>query len=127
MTGGAIAAEHVERFRHAIARRSTREPLQHITGQAYFRALTLAVGPGVFVPRPETEGVVQFGIDALRTVAVPAPIAVDLGSGSGAIAIAMDTEVPNAVVYAVEAVARGTALDPSERRCPRRHGATRRG
>ncbi|MFJ2979603.1 peptide chain release factor N(5)-glutamine methyltransferase [Curtobacterium sp. NPDC087082] len=102
MTGGAIAAEHVERFRHAVARRVTREPLQHITGEAYFRALTLAVGPGVFVPRPETEGVVQFGIDALRAVPVPSPVAVDLGSGSGAIAIAMDTEVPNAVVYAVE-------------------------
>ncbi|WP_083294952.1 peptide chain release factor N(5)-glutamine methyltransferase [Curtobacterium sp. BH-2-1-1] len=102
MTGGAIAAEHVERFRHAVARRATREPLQHITGEAYFRALTLAVGPGVFVPRPETEGVVQFGIDALRAVPVPSPVAVDLGSGSGAIAIAMDTEVPNAVVYAVE-------------------------
>ncbi|MGU3408510.1 peptide chain release factor N(5)-glutamine methyltransferase [Microbacterium sp. M1A1_1b] len=102
MTGGAIAPEHVDRFRQAVARRSTRVPLQHITGQAHFRALTLAVGPGVFVPRPETEGVVQFGIDALRATAVPEPIAVDLGSGSGAIAIAMDTEVPNALVYAVE-------------------------
>ncbi|MFS0730728.1 peptide chain release factor N(5)-glutamine methyltransferase [Curtobacterium sp. 1P10AnD] len=102
LTGGAIATEHVDRFRHAVARRATREPLQHITGVAYFRALTLAVGPGVFVPRPETEGVVQFGIDALRATALPSPVAVDLGSGSGAIAIAMDTEVPNAVVYAVE-------------------------
>ncbi|MBT1677818.1 peptide chain release factor N(5)-glutamine methyltransferase [Curtobacterium flaccumfaciens pv. flaccumfaciens] len=102
MIGGSITPEHVERFRQAVARRATREPLQHITGQAYFRALTLAVGPGVFVPRPETEGVVQFGIDALRATAVPSPIAVDLGSGSGAIAIAMDTEVPNALVYAVE-------------------------
>jgi release factor glutamine methyltransferase len=102
MTGGAIASEHVERFRHAVARRATREPLQHVTGVAYFRALTLAVGPGVFVPRPETESVVQFGIDGLRATAVPEPIAVDLGSGSGAIALAMDTEVPNAVVYAVE-------------------------
>nr|WP_228504959.1 peptide chain release factor N(5)-glutamine methyltransferase [Curtobacterium sp. VKM Ac-1395] len=102
MTGGTIAGEHVDRFRQAVARRATRLPLQHITGEAHFRALTLAVGPGVFVPRPETEGVVQFGIDALRAAAVPEPIAVDLGTGSGAIAIAMDTEVPNALVYAVE-------------------------
>ncbi len=121
MTGGAIAPEHVERFRHAVARRATREPLQHITGEAHFRALTLAVGPGVFVPRPETEGVVQFGIDALRAVAVPAPVAVDLGSGSGAIAIAMDTEVPNAVVYAVE---RSTEALPWTRRNVAAHGGT---
>ncbi|WP_092387296.1 peptide chain release factor N(5)-glutamine methyltransferase [Curtobacterium sp. YR515] len=121
MTGGAIAAEHVERFRHAVARRVTREPLQHITGEAYFRALTLAVGPGVFVPRPETEGVVQFGIDALRAVPVPSPVAVDLGSGSGAIAIAMDTEVPNAVVYAVE---RSPEALPWTRRNIDAHGGT---
>lgn len=121
MTGGAIAAEHVERFRHAVARRATREPLQHITGEACFRALTLAVGPGVFVPRPETEGVVQFGIDALRAVPVPSPVAVDLGSGSGAIAIAMDTEVPNAVVYAVE---RSSEALPWTRRNIDAHGGT---
>ncbi|MBT1611562.1 peptide chain release factor N(5)-glutamine methyltransferase [Curtobacterium poinsettiae] len=121
LIGGGIAPEHVERFRYAVARRATREPLQHITGQAYFRALTLAVGPGVFVPRPETEGVVQFGIDALRATAVPEPIAVDLGSGSGAIAIAMDTEVPNAVVYAVE---RSPEALPWTRRNVDAHGGT---
>lgn len=121
LTGGAIAVEHVERFRHAVARRATREPLQHITGAAHFRALTLSVGPGVFVPRPETEGVVQFGIDALRSTAVPEPVAVDLGSGSGAIAIAMDTEVPNALVYAVE---RSPEALPWTRRNVDAHGGT---
>lgn len=121
LTGGAIAAEHVERFRYAVARRTTREPLQHITGEAHFRALTLSVGPGVFVPRPETEGVVQFGIDALRATAVPEPVAVDLGSGSGAIAVAMDTEVPNALVYAVE---RSPEALPWTRRNIDRHGGT---
>ncbi|WIB79266.1 peptide chain release factor N(5)-glutamine methyltransferase [Curtobacterium sp. MCPF17_002] len=121
LTGGAIAGPHVDRFRQAVARRATREPLQHITGEAHFRMLTLAVGPGVFVPRPETEGVVQFGIDALRAVAVPEPIAVDLGSGSGAIAIAMDTEVSNAVVYAVE---RSPEALPWTRRNVDAHGGT---
>ncbi|PYY42248.1 peptide chain release factor N(5)-glutamine methyltransferase [Curtobacterium sp. MCPF17_046] len=121
MTGGAIAEGHVERFRHAVARRVTREPLQHVTGEAHFRALTLSVGPGVFVPRPETESVVQFGIDALRATAVPEPIAVDLGSGSGAIAIAMDTEVANAVVYAVE---RSPEALPWTRRNVDAHGGT---
>jgi release factor glutamine methyltransferase len=85
-----------------VARRARREPLQHLTGRAAFRALDLAVGPGVFVPRPETEEVAQLAIDALRAAAEPEPIAVDLGSGSGAIALALATEVPHARVWAVE-------------------------
>lgn len=91
-----------QRVRELASRRAAREPLQHITGTAPFRSLELAVGPGVFVPRPETEQVVQFAIDALRAVPSPAPIAVDLGTGSGAIALAMATEVPHARVFAVE-------------------------
>nr|WP_255218172.1 peptide chain release factor N(5)-glutamine methyltransferase [Microbacterium resistens] len=83
-------------------RRSRREPLQHLTGRAPFRHLELAVGPGVFVPRPETETVAQFAIDALRAAPVPAPIGIDLGTGSGAIALAMATEVPHARVFAAE-------------------------
>lgn len=85
-----------------VARREAREPLQHITGTAPFRHLELAVGPGVFVPRPETETVVQFAIDALLNSGEPAPIGVDLGTGSGAIALAMATEVPHARVFAAE-------------------------
>ena len=85
-----------------VARRAEREPLQHLTGRAAFRSLELAVGPGVFVPRPETEQVVQLAIDALRAAAEPEPIAIDLGAGSGAIALAMATEVPHARVWAVE-------------------------
>ena len=89
-----------------VERRAAREPLQHITGRAAFRNLELAVGPGVFVPRPETEFVAQFAIDALRAVAGPRPVGVDLGTGSGAIALAMATEVPHAEVYGVEVSAR---------------------
>lgn len=89
-------------FWELIARRAAREPLQHLTGVAYFRRLTLRVGPGVFVPRPETEVVAQYAIDALAAVASPEPIAVDLGTGSGAIAIALATEVPHSRVFAVE-------------------------
>jgi len=85
-----------------VHRRAAREPLQHITGRAPFRSLELSVGPGVFIPRPETEQVVQLAIDALRADVDPEPIAVDLGTGSGAIALAMATEVPNARVWAVE-------------------------
>lgn len=83
-------------------RRLQREPLQHITGIAYFRNLELEVGPGVFVPRPETEVVAQLAIDALRADGASEPIAVDLGTGSGAIALSMKYEVPNARVFAVE-------------------------
>ncbi|MCS5719286.1 peptide chain release factor N(5)-glutamine methyltransferase [Herbiconiux sp. CPCC 205763] len=89
----------------AVERRAAREPLQHITGVAWFRSLELAVGPGVFVPRPETEFVAGLAIDSLRAVvAAPdaRPVAVDLGTGSGAIALALATEVPHADVVAVE-------------------------
>ncbi|MBN9150002.1 MAG: peptide chain release factor N(5)-glutamine methyltransferase [Cryobacterium sp.] len=85
-----------------VTRRAAREPLQHITGRAPFRGIELLVGPGVFVPRPETEQVAQFAIDALLANAEPEPIAVDLGTGSGAIAIALATEVPHSRVFAVE-------------------------
>jgi release factor glutamine methyltransferase len=91
-----------ERVRELTERRAAREPLQHITGTAAFRSLELAVGPGVFVPRPETEHVAQFAIDALRQAAGPEPIAVDLGSGSGAIALSLAVEVPHARVFGVE-------------------------
>ncbi|HWU47286.1 MAG TPA: peptide chain release factor N(5)-glutamine methyltransferase [Humibacter sp.] len=89
-------------IREVADRRAAREPLQHITGTAAFRSIELEVGPGVFVPRPETEVVAQFAIDALAASALPQPIAVDLGTGSGAIALAMAVEVPRARVFAVE-------------------------
>ncbi|MFE7846514.1 peptide chain release factor N(5)-glutamine methyltransferase [Microbacterium sp. NPDC057407] len=100
--GDPIDAADAARLDDAVERRATREPLQHITGVAPFRHLELHVGPGVFVPRPETEIVAQLAIDALRAAASPSPIAVDLGTGSGAIALAMATEVPHARVYAAE-------------------------
>lgn len=84
------------------ARRETREPLQHITGESPFRNLVLAVGQGVLVPRPETELVAEWAIEALRQVPVARPRAVDLGTGTGALALALATEVPNAEVFAVE-------------------------
>jgi release factor glutamine methyltransferase len=100
--GGALDDDEVAALEALVERRAAREPLQHLTGRAPFRSLELAVGPGVFVPRPETEQVAQLAIDALRAMAEPEPIAVDLGSGSGAIALAMATEVPHARVWAVE-------------------------
>lgn len=100
--GDAVDPAVAERFEELVARRATREPLQHIVGLAPFRHLELRVGPGVFVPRPETEMVAQLAIDALMAAASASPIAVDLGTGSGAIALAMATEVPHARVFAAE-------------------------
>lgn len=116
-----VEAGDAERVRALAARRATREPLQHITGTAPFRSLELAVGPGVFVPRPETEQVVQFAIDALRVVPSSAPIGVDLGTGSGAIALAMATEVPHARVFAIE---KSSEAIPWTRRNVEASGAT---
>nr|WP_157000165.1 peptide chain release factor N(5)-glutamine methyltransferase [Agromyces terreus] len=100
--GGEIGETDAAELRRLVERRAAREPLQHITGRAPFRNLELLVGPGVLVPRPETEGVAELAIEALRSMPEPQPIAVDLGTGSGAIALALATEVPHAGVYAVE-------------------------
>lgn len=95
-----IGAAAPDGYGELVAERSQRVPLQHITGIAYFRGLELAVGPGVFIPRPETETVAQLAIDAARVV--PSPRVADLGTGSGAIAGSIAQELPEARVYAVE-------------------------
>lgn len=95
--GAAVTAEFVE----LVSQRRLRVPLQHLTGKGAFRYLELAVGPGVFIPRPETETVAQHGIDFALQLPQPA-VLVDLCTGSGAIAISLLTEVPGAQVYAVE-------------------------
>ncbi|MGQ0632930.1 MAG: peptide chain release factor N(5)-glutamine methyltransferase [Sporichthyaceae bacterium] len=91
----------VERFDALVSQRAERRPLQHLTGRAYFRHNALAVGPGVFIPRPETEVMVGQVIDWCRALEGPARI-VDLCTGSGVIALAIATEVRDAQVHAVE-------------------------
>jgi release factor glutamine methyltransferase len=86
----------------ALEKRMQRIPLQHITGSAGFRDFELKVGPGVFIPRPETEMVAQLGIDYLNTLDFRAK-ALDIGTGSGAIAISIARAVPQTKVIAVEA------------------------
>lgn len=88
-----------------VARRAAREPLQHLTGAAAFRHVDLEVGPGVFVPRPETELLAGWAIDEAVRVSSErgtSAVVVDLCTGSGAIAKAVADEVPTAVVHAVE-------------------------
>lgn len=100
-TGNTVAAA-MERFHSMMDRRSKREPLQHITGHAPFRYLDLKVGPGVFIPRPETELVVQEGIEWTTRHGMYRAKVVDLCAGSGAIGLAFATEVPGSEVWAVE-------------------------
>ena len=95
-----ITAAQETRYDELVARRAQREPLQHLTGTAAFRYRELAVGPGVFVPRPETEVLVGWILDRLADV--ESPLVVDLCSGSGAIAGAVATERPDSTVHAVE-------------------------
>ncbi|HET7068420.1 MAG TPA: peptide chain release factor N(5)-glutamine methyltransferase [Nocardioides sp.] len=83
-----------------VARRVAREPLQHLTGIAHFRHVELRVGPGVFVPRPETELLAGWAVE--QAAAAETPVVVDLGTGSGALAKAIAHEVPGARVHAVE-------------------------
>ena len=85
-----------------VRRRAEREPLQHLTGVAHFRHVELAVGPGVFVPRPETELLAGWAIGAASAVTDRQPVVVDLCTGSGAIAKSVADEVPGARVHAVE-------------------------
>jgi len=87
-------------FLEAVQRREKREPLQHITRLAPFRHLELEVGPGVFIPRPETEQLVDLAIQKIE--GIQNPVIVDLCSGSGAISIALNTEVAGSIVYSVE-------------------------
>ncbi len=101
--GDLIRHELIEAQAYAdlIEARAARHPLQHLTGVAHFRHVSLAVGPGVFVPRPETEVMVGQMIERARELPAGA-VAVDLCAGSGAIALALATEVPGLTVHAVE-------------------------
>ncbi len=96
------------RYDALVARRAAREPLQHLTGTAAFRYVEVQVGPGVFVPRPETELLAGWAVDRAREVAAAGdtPVVVDLCTGSGVIARSIADEVPSARVHAVE-------LDPA--------------
>jgi release factor glutamine methyltransferase len=95
-----IAVDVEKIYRDFIARRKTGEPLQYITGRAYFRNLELDVGPGVLIPRPESEALVSEVIDQLKRITHPRIL--DLGSGSGALALSLATEIEGARVFALE-------------------------
>ncbi|GAB3685063.1 peptide chain release factor N(5)-glutamine methyltransferase [Saccharopolyspora tripterygii] len=90
----------VQALQDLVGQRAARVPLQHLTGRAFLGGVDLEVGPGVFVPRPETELLVEWGADIVD--GVERPTIVDLCSGSGALALALAHVRPDACVYAVE-------------------------
>jgi release factor glutamine methyltransferase len=90
----------VDAIGRLVRRRAERVPLQHLLGWAALGAITVEVGPGVFVPRPETELLLEWGLGALKDV--PDPLVVDLCTGSGALALSLAHERPDATVHAVD-------------------------
>ncbi len=96
-----VDSDQVDELVGLVKRRAAREPLQHLLGTAPLGPITVAVGPGVFVPRPETELLLEWGLRMLAESS--SPLVVDLCTGSGALAIAMAASRPDAVVHAVEA------------------------
>jgi len=95
-------------YRELIERRARREPLQYLLGWEDFHGLRLAVTPDVLVPRPETEGLVEWALEVLA--GRPDPVVADLGTGSGAIACAVASALPAAEVLAVELAAGALAV-----------------
>jgi release factor glutamine methyltransferase len=91
--------EFLDRYHGLVAQRAKRVPLQHLTGTAAFGPVTVQVGPGVFIPRPETESLLEW---AVVQDLPPQPIIVDLCTGSGALALALSQNWPDARVIAVD-------------------------
>ena len=101
-----LSTAEAKAFGRALCRRCTGVPLQHLTGEQAFRRLTLEVRPGVFVPRPETETLVEVALE----MSGDAPVVTDLCTGSGAIALAIAHERPGATVFATDMSAEAVAL-----------------
>jgi release factor glutamine methyltransferase len=87
-------------YGRALCQRCSGTPLQYLTGEQQFMDLALKVSPGVFVPRPETEGLVEAALEAIAAVA--APVVVDVGTGTGAVALAIKRHRPDARVLATD-------------------------
>jgi release factor glutamine methyltransferase len=95
-----LDSAEARQFGRALCRRCAGTPLQHLTGEQQFLDLSLAVRPGVFIPRPETEGLVETALDTLD--GTPAPLVVDVGTGTGAVALAIAARRPDARVMATD-------------------------
>ena len=108
-----VPADFGDRYTELVTARASRVPLQHITGVAPFGAVLLEVGPGVFIPRPETEALLEW---ALSQDLPAEPVIVDVCTGSGALAVALATSLPAATVTGVD-------IDPTALGYARRNAA----
>lgn len=104
-----VSADAVARYRELLVRRSAGEPVQYLTGRAAFRTIDVAVAPGVFIPRPETEVMTGWALERIAALPKPAVI-VELCAGSGAISAAIAAEAPGHDQYAVELSEAATAV-----------------
>jgi release factor glutamine methyltransferase len=106
-----LTAQEAKRFGRALCQRCTGTPLQHLTGEQGFRRIVLGVRPGVFVPRPETEIVVEAALEIIDEMSVePPPVVVDVCTGAGTIALAIKSERPRTRVLATDVSATAVAL-----------------
>ena len=103
-----LSTAEAKRFGRVLCRRCVGVPLQYLTGEQGFRRLILVVRPGVFIPRPETEILVEHALEAVADV--PAPVVIDVGTGTGAIALAIKDERPDARVLAIDVSPDAVAL-----------------
>lgn len=94
--------DRVKNFFTLVERKSRGEPLSYITGSQNFMGMSLHVGQGVLIPRPETEGLVERARALLSDAGITAPVAADIGTGSGAIACALAKTLPQATVFATD-------------------------
>lgn len=103
-----LSTAEAKRFGRALCRRCVGVPLQHLTGEQAFRRITLLVRPGVFIPRPETEILVEHALASIEEVSTP--VVVDVGTGTGAIGLAIKAERPDARVIAIDVSGDAVAL-----------------
>jgi release factor glutamine methyltransferase len=121
--GEPLSAGHRLRFQEVLERRTWREPVAYITGRKEFWSLEFVVGPGVLIPRPETELVVEVALDRLKSTTSGTPNILDLGTGSGIIAVCLAKERIEANIVAVDIDS--SALEFA-RTNGRRHGVSER-
>lgn len=115
-----ITREELDTLSQDLSRRMAGEPWPYISGHREFYGLDMAVGPGVFVPRPETELLVDLAIDLAGSLAWRHPLRIaDVGTGSGAIAVALAVHLPQAVIYAIDVSKK--ALEVADLNCQRQN------
>lgn len=104
LLGAPVDEAAADSYRALVERRAEGVPVQHLTGEAYFRTVRVEVGPGVFIPRPETEVLTGYALERLADAAASGrrPVAVELCAGSGAISLAVATEAPDVELHCVE-------------------------